>query len=152
MICPRLSTEFRILVFFTNLRLTEFQVRHLAVFLLFPVIGGFGCFWKGSLQKNVHLMLEFLKTPLLVLHFSYYSLMTFLMMLSVILLSMLMVLLSSRSVIRHLIIKNNLNWLLKSNLIYKTLWTEAKSVLQIPVLGKVSQFCLTGLITPVLLT
>ena len=37
-------------------------------------------------------MLEFLKAPLLVLHFSYYTLMTFLMMLSVILLSMLMIL------------------------------------------------------------
>ena len=39
---------------------------------------------------------------ILVLHFSYYTLMTFLMMLSVILLSMLMILLSIPSVIRHL--------------------------------------------------
>ena len=140
------------LVFFTNLRLMKFQVRHLAVFLLLSVIGGFGCFWKGSLQKNIHLMLEFLKTPFLLLHFSYYSLMTFLMMLSIVLLSMLMALLSNLSVIRHLIIKNNLNWLLKLNLIYETLWTGAKSVLLIPMLGKLNQFCLTGLITPVLLT
>ena len=43
----------------------------------------------------------------LVLHFSYNTLMTFLMMLSVILLSMLMILLSSLNVIRHLICGNN---------------------------------------------
>ena len=42
----------------------------------------------------------------LVLHFSYYTLMTFLMMLSVILLSMLMILLSTLNVIRHLICGN----------------------------------------------
>ena len=41
----------------------------------------------GSLHKNIQLMLEFLKAPFLVLHFSYYTLMTFLMMLSVMLLS-----------------------------------------------------------------
>ena len=38
-----------------------------------------------SLPKNIHLILEFLKAPFLVLHFSYYTLMTFLMILSVIL-------------------------------------------------------------------
>ena len=42
-------------------------------------------------------------------------------MLSVILLSMLMILLSILSVIRHLICGNNLNWLLNLNLIYETL-------------------------------
>ena len=41
------------------------------------------------------------------LRFSYYTLMTFLMMLSVILLSMLMILLSTQNVIRHLICGNN---------------------------------------------
>ena len=48
-------------------------------------------------------MLESLKAPLLVLHFSYHILMTFLIMVYVILLSMLMILLSNLSVIRHLI-------------------------------------------------
>ena len=47
--------------------------------------------------------------------------MTFLMMLSVILLFMLMILLSILSVIRHLICGSNLNWPLNLNLIYKTL-------------------------------
>ena len=46
-----------------------------------------------SLHKNIQLMLEFLKAQLLVLKFSYYTLMSFLM-LSVTLLSMLMILLS----------------------------------------------------------
>ena len=95
-------------------------------------------------------MLEFLKAPLLVLHFSYYT-MTFLMMLSVILLSMLMILLSILSVIRHLICGNNLNWLLNLNLIYETLWTGVRSVLLISMLGKLSWFHLTVLITMVLL-
>ena len=66
-------------------------------------------------------MREFLKAPFLVLHFSYYTLMIFLTMLSVILLSMLMILLSILSVIGHLICGNNLNWLLTLNLIYETL-------------------------------
>ena len=39
----------------------------------------------GSLHKNVQLMLEFIKTSFLVLNFSYYTLIIFLMMLSVIL-------------------------------------------------------------------
>ena len=66
-------------------------------------------------------MLEFLKALYLVLHFPYYTLMTFLMMLSVILLSMLMILPSILSVIRHLICGNNLNWLLNLSLICETL-------------------------------
>ena len=61
----------------------------------------------GSLHKNIQLMLEFLKGPFLVLHFSYYTLMTFLMMLHVILPSMLMILLSALNVIRYLIYGNN---------------------------------------------
>ena len=42
------------LVLFTNLGLTEFQVRYLALFLLFSVIGGFGWFWMRNLHKNIH--------------------------------------------------------------------------------------------------
>ena len=37
----RLSTEFSMLIFFTNLGLMGFQVRYLALFLIFSVIGGF---------------------------------------------------------------------------------------------------------------
>ena len=84
-------TEFGMLVSFTNLGIMEFQVRYLALFLLFPVIGGFRWFRMGSLHRNIQLMLKFLKGPFLALHFSYYTLMTFLIMLSVILLSMLMI-------------------------------------------------------------
>ena len=86
------------LVFFTNLSLMELQVRYLALFLLFSVIGDFEWFSMESLHKNVQLMWEFLKAPFLVLDFSYYTLMIFLTILSVILLSMLMILLSILSV------------------------------------------------------
>ena len=55
-----------------------------------------------SFLRNIQLMLEFLRAPILDLHFSYYTSMTFLMMLSVILLSMLIILLSIIRVIRHL--------------------------------------------------
>ena len=52
----------------------EFQVRYLVLFLLFSVIDGFKWFWRGSLHKNIQLMLEFVKAPFLVLHISYYGL------------------------------------------------------------------------------
>ena len=151
MIYPRLLTGFGMLVFFTNLSLMEFQVRYSALFLRFPVIDDFEWFWMESLHNNIQLMLEFLKAPFLVLHFSYYTLMISLKMLPVILLSMLMILLSILSVIGHLICGNNLKWLLNLNLIYETLWTGVRSGLLISVLGKLSWFRLTGLITMVLL-
>ena len=68
------------------------------------------------------------------------------MMLSVILLSKLMMLLSIRSVIRHLICWNNLNWLLHLNMIYETLWTGVRTDLLISVLGSLNWFRLTSLI------
>ena len=139
------------LVFFTNLSLMEFQVRYLALFLLFSVIGSFKWFWMGSPHKNIQPMLEFLKAPFLVLHFSYYTLITFLIMLSVFLLSMLMILLSIVSAIRHLTCGNNLNWLLNLNLISETLWIGVSTGLLTSMLGKLSWFCLASLITLVVL-
>ena len=68
-----------------------------------------------SLYKNIQLLWEFLKVPFLELHFSYYTLMTFQMILSVMLLSMLMILFSILGLIRHMICGNNLNWLLILN-------------------------------------
>ena len=103
LIYPRLLTGFGMLVFFTNLSLTEFQVRYSALFLLFSVIDDFKWFWMEILHRNIQLMWEFLKGPFLVQHFSCCILMTFLIMLSVTLLSMLMILLSILSMIRHLI-------------------------------------------------
>ena len=61
---------------------------------------------KSSQEYPVNI-LEFPKGPFLVLHFSYYTLVTFLMMLSVILPSMLIILLSTLNVIKHLICGNN---------------------------------------------
>ena len=80
-----------------------------------------------SLHKNIQLMPELLKAPFLVIHFSYYKLMTLLMMLSAILLSMLMIILSTPRVIMHLICCINLNWLMNLNLVYKILQTGAGS-------------------------
>ena len=57
-------------------------------------------------------------------------------MLSVILISMLIILLSTVRVIRHLICGNSYNWLLNLNLIYETLWTGAGSGLLILMLKK----------------
>ena len=139
------------LVFFTNLSLMEFQVRYLALFLLFPVIGGFGWFWMGSLHKNIQLMLEFLKGLFLVLHFSYCTLMSFLMMLSVIFLSMLMILPSTLNVSRRLVCGNNWNWLLNFNLICETLWTRTRSGFLIAMLENFNWIHLTSLITLLLL-
>ena len=65
-----ISKAFDMLVFFTNLSLMEFQVKYLALFLLFLVISGFRLFWMGNLHKNIQLMLVFLKGIFLVLHFS----------------------------------------------------------------------------------
>ena len=116
--------------------LMEFQVKYLALFLFFSAIDGYEWFWMESLHKNIQLMLEFLKAPVLVLHFSCYTLLTFLTMLSVKLLSMLMILLSMLNLIRHLICGSNLDWLLNLNLIYETLWTA--------MLGKLSWSNING--------
>ena len=150
-VAPDISKAFDMLVFFTNLSLMEFQVRYLALFLLFSVIDDSEWFWMESLHKSIQLMREFLKAPFLVLHFSYYTLMTFLMMLSVISLSILMIIPSILCVIGHLICGNNLNWLLNLNLIYETRWTGVGSDLLISMLEKHSWFRLTSLITMVLL-
>ena len=90
---PRLLTGCGMLVFFTNLHLVEFSQIFGLMCVLFWVVDGFKWFWMESLHKNIHLMWEFLKAPFFVLHISCCILLTFLMILSVILLSMLMILL-----------------------------------------------------------
>ena len=87
LIYPRLLAGFGMLRFFTNLGLIEFQVRYLALLCLLSVINSFRWFWMGSCHKNIQFQLEFLKTLFLVLHFCYYKLLIFLMILSVILVS-----------------------------------------------------------------
>ena len=77
----KVLTGLGMLVVLTNLSLMEFQVRYLSLFFLFSIIEDFEWFWMGSVHKNIQLMLEFLKAPFLVLYFSYYILMKFLMML-----------------------------------------------------------------------
>ena len=58
LICPRLLTGFGMLVFFTNLSLIEFQVRYLALFLLFSVIDDFKWFWMEILHTNILLYIN----------------------------------------------------------------------------------------------
>ena len=72
-------------------------------------------------------------------------------MLSVILRSMLLILLSILSVIRHLICGNNYSWLLNLNHFYETLSTGAERGLLILMVEKLNLFCLTSLITRMLL-
>ena len=119
--------------------------------LLFSVIDSFEWFWLESLYKKIQLMLEFLKAPFLVPHFSYYTSMAFLTMLSVILLSMLMMLLLILSMIRNLTCGNNLNWLLNLNLIDETLRTGVRSGLLISMHGKLRWFRFAGQTIMVLL-
>ena len=66
-------------------------IRYLALFCLFVVICSFEWFWMGSHSKNIQLILLFLKAPLLVLHFPTIPQW----------LSMLIILLSTLSMIRH---------------------------------------------------
>ena len=99
----------------------------------------------GSLQKNIQLMLEFVKAPLLVRHFSFHTLMTFMMMLSVILLSMVMILLSTRKC-------NQSSDLWQQLELAPELESDLRDTgLLISVVGKLSWFRLTGLITQILL-
>ena len=136
------------LVFFTNLGHMEFQVRYLALFLLFSVIDSFGWFWRGSLHKNIQLMLEFLKAPLLVLLYIYD--LSDDVIWKVAIYTLLMILLFTLRVINHLICDNNKNWFLNLNLIYETMdWGKTSHL--ISMLDKLHSFRLTGLITLVLL-
>ena len=88
----------------------------------------------GRLHKNIQLMLELLKAPFLVLRFSYYALMTFLMMLSVILLSDNTTLYFKCDQVSDLWQQLELASEIESDL--QTLWTGSRSGLLISVLGK----------------
>ena len=126
LIYPRLLTGFGMLAYLINLGLQELPVRYLALFLLFSTVNGFESFWMESLHSRFLLVLELIKGPFLalwLLHFSCCILMTFLMTLSLVLVSMLMILLSILGVIRNLICGGSLSWLLNLNLIYRALWT-----------------------------
>ena len=127
----------------------ELQVRPLVLLFLFTVMDGVEWLWMASLHKNIQVPI--LGPTLFLLYINDYTLMTFLMMLFVMSLSILMILLSILSVVEHLICGNNLNWLLKLNLIYETLWTGARSGLLISMMGKSNWCHLTSLITLALL-
>ena len=64
---------------------------------------------------------------------------------------MLMILLSNLSVIWQLTTGNNYRWPLNLNWMYETLWNMRVSELLISILKKINLFCLTSLITLMLL-
>ena len=93
------------------------------------------------LTYKKHLIMQNNGVPLgsiLALHFCYYTLMVFLIMLSDILLTVLMMLLSTVGLIRHLICSIN-----QSCLTCKTLQTGTGSGMLISILEKFNLFCLT---------
>ena len=92
---PRLLVGFGKLFFFANLSLQYFRLDFEHFFCHFSVVDGFGSSWMGRHCWSTPLMLVFLKTPYFVLYFPCYTLMIFLIILSAMLLSKLVVLLST---------------------------------------------------------
>ena len=116
----------------------EFQVRCMALFLLFSVIDGLEWFWTGSLHKNIQLILVFLKVP-------FFCPTPFLLYICALpddvicnVTFMLLMLLSTLSVIKPLICGINKNWLLNWNLIFEILLAEAGNGLLISMLEKLN--------------
>ena len=137
-----LQTQFCMLVSFKDSRPMELQLGYLALFHLFSVIEGISTY-----IRNIQLMLELLKGQFLVLHFSFYTLMTFLMMFSVIFLSILIIFQLSLSVIGHLIFGNSQCWLLNLNLACGRLQTGAGNGFSNSMLETFNLFCFTALTT-----
>ena len=69
LIYPRLLIGFDILLFFTNFGISGQIFGLISSFL--SLIDTFKRFWMARLHKNIQLLLDFLKAPFLVLHFSY---------------------------------------------------------------------------------
>ena len=82
---------------------------HTVVWNMGPLDWESSAFWMGmvNFHKNIELILEFLNASFLGLHFSYYTLMTLLIISFVTLPYMLLILFSTLCVIRHLICGNN---------------------------------------------
>ena len=116
LIYPRFRTGFNMLGFFTNSGLIRFQVGYLTLSPHFLVIHGFESLWMGNLRKNIQLMLLFFKAPYLVILFSYYLSMAFLMIVSATLLSLQMALLYTLCVIRLMIWDNKWSYVLNLSL------------------------------------
>ena len=93
----------------------------------------FGYFMELALER---VNAGVLKAPFLVLRFSYYTRLTFLIMVSAILLYIRVILLSTLSVIERLICGNSWSWILNLSLTHETFWTGVGSGLLISMLKK----------------
>ena len=144
---PRLLTGFGMLVFFTNVSLAEFQVRYLVLFPLFSVIDSFERFWMENLHKNIQLMLDLLKAPILVL--LYINDLPEDVACDISIYADDITLYSKCDQASDLWQQLELDSKLESDLEDTVDWD--KKWLLISMLGKLDSFCLTGLITMVLL-
>ena len=133
---PRLPTWFSMVIFFRNLRLMEFWVRYLALFCLFLVVNSFKWFWMGSLHNNIQLILEFISATLFLLYISN----------------------DLSDVIYNVAIYADDTTLYCNTLYCKCdqesdMWQQLEMTSELSMLAeKLHLFCLTGLITLVLLT
>ena len=118
------------------------------VFCVFHSNRWFQMILDGKPCKIIQSLPEF-KASFLALHFSYYTFIIFLTMLSVVFLCRLMMLFFILNDMRHLIFGKN--WLLNLNLTYKKMQTGAGSGLLITMLEKRNFSCLMGLLFLVLL-
>ena len=112
LIQPRRLVEFNMLFYFIISQthvLWKFRLSIQPYLIFFSVIDGLESFFTTGLCNNICLLLKFFKALPMVLHLLYYTLMNFLMVLSVILTSILMILLPTVSVIRCLFCDNNQN-------------------------------------------
>ena len=100
LIYPRLLTEFGLLVFFTNLSIKDLDYLF-GISLFSEIEAPSGSEWEIATRK------KFLNIPFLILHFSCNTLLTFLITVTVILLSMQMILHYTLNESRHLICGSN---------------------------------------------
>ena len=126
--CPKIFTEFGMLVFLTNLVLRNFRSYIWPYFFFFHSNRPFCMVLVGKSSKEYPVNDEVAQGSILGHKPLCFTLFTFLMMLTV---------------IKHMTSCKNYKWLLNLNLICETLWTQAGSGLLFSMLEKLNWFHLT---------